>query len=116
MSLVKATGLQANSDYIYGIRLAVSEAVTNIIEHSGHPVDEPIRLTFRSTDTAIEIELIDRGRAFEFKEAPEPNLDDYRGSGLGLFLIQQTMNDAVRRRTDDGRNVFTLSRDRKSVV
>ncbi|MFH1377892.1 MAG: ATP-binding protein [Planctomycetota bacterium] len=112
MTLLKATGMQANSDYIYGIRLAVSEAVTNIIEHSGHPVNEPIRLTFRSTDSAIEIEITDRGGAFDLDNAPAPNMDNYQGSGLGIFLIKQTMNDATRRRTADGQNVLTLTRRR----
>jgi anti-sigma regulatory factor (Ser/Thr protein kinase) len=68
------------------LRLIVSELVTNSIRHAGLRTGDPITLEISVDETAIRLELRDRGRGFEPPATPA-NL--YQESGWGLFLVSQ---------------------------
>jgi len=95
---------------------AVDEALTNIIRHcyQGRR-DLPIeifctRLNSRSEagfGAGLEILLSDRGPAVDPAKMRGRRLDDVKPGGLGLHLIQQSM-DAVEYRRVRGANRFRL--------
>jgi len=67
------------------VRLAVSEAVTNVVRHAYVGRDEPgpVRLAARVDDDRIEVTVADDGHGMV------PRVDS-PGLGLGLPLIAQT--------------------------
>jgi len=83
---------------IEGIKLAIDEALTNIIKHAyqfqkGKRID--IRLQF--SGNRLTVILRDRGRSFSWGEVPEPDLKRYvreeREDGWGIFLIKNLMDE-----------------------
>ena len=80
---------------------AVDEALTNIIRHaySGRP-DRPIEMFFRSVQRranhkaaeGLEILLCDRGPAIKPDQLCMRALEEVRPGGLGLHVIQQSMD------------------------
>ena len=95
---------------------AVDEALTNIIRHCYRGrLDGPIeilctRLRPRSEagfGAGLEILLSDRGPAVDPSKLRGRPLDDVKPGGLGLHLIQQSM-DAVEYRRVRGANRFRL--------
>jgi anti-sigma regulatory factor (Ser/Thr protein kinase) len=51
-----------SSDACYQVKLAVSEAVTNAIQHGSDSPDAPVRLEISEQPGALVIEVIDTGR------------------------------------------------------
>jgi len=76
-----AEALQLPPDLVEDIRLAVTEACTNVVRHAydGDPAGS-IDVVVRPGRGRLEIVIADRGRGM----APSPDLD---GPGLGLPLI-----------------------------
>ena len=96
------------------VNLVVDELVTNTISY-GYDDDREhrIALVLRLEDAALVIEIADDGRAFDPLQAPEPDpgasLRERAKGGLGIYLVQKTMDTAACRR-QDGRNVVTLTK------
>jgi serine/threonine-protein kinase RsbW len=67
------------------IRLALSEACTNVIEHSGAEDEFEVRLEV--SGDVCEIRVIDSGRGLDFEalEAPMPPPTAPRGRGLAII-------------------------------
>ncbi|MFZ2961110.1 MAG: ATP-binding protein [Candidatus Ozemobacteraceae bacterium] len=80
-------------DDVFDITLAVEEAYTNAVEHSGRPlVDVELEITYLLYDDRIEVSVQDSGQGFEQRKAVnrmervfvDPLVSD-RGRGLGLI-------------------------------
>ncbi|MEM7498830.1 MAG: ATP-binding protein [Pseudomonadota bacterium] len=102
------------------LRLALTEALNNVIEHAAHPSDIPIRVTtHRATGGRVSITIEDRGTPLpetlldEQWEAEEPNLKDdvalLPEGGWGWMLIRASVERLAFRRVD-GHNLLTLER------
>lgn len=86
---------------VRAVTRAVDESLTNIIRHAynGRP-DRPIELSFSPLSSApgtadaagLEIVLRDRGPAIKKEELCGRALDEVRPGGLGLHLIQESMD------------------------
>ena len=98
----------------YAVNLSVDEILTNTISY-GYDDDEQHRidLTLRVKDGALVVVIVDDGRPFDSSLAKEPDVDatleERALGGLGLFLVQQMMDDVAYERSDD-RNVITLTK------
>lgn len=84
-----------------GVVLAVDEALTNIIRHAYHGrLDKPIELSCRrvyrkigaARNPGLEIVLVDRGAPAKREKMHSRPLDQVRPGGLGLHLIQQSVD------------------------
>jgi serine/threonine-protein kinase RsbW len=76
-----AEALHLPADVIEDIRLAVTEACTNIVRHAYDPEDPgPIEIVIRPDGDLLDVIVSDRGRGI----GPSPDTD---GPGLGLPLI-----------------------------
>lgn len=82
------------------IKLAVDEALTNIIEHAyqsqkGKRID--VQLKFNGG--RFTVILHDQGRSFAWEEVPEPDPGKYmmeeREDGWGVFLIKNLMDEII---------------------
>ncbi len=101
----------------YAINLSIDEILTNTISYGyDDEAEHRIDLTLRQEGDTLVVVIVDDGKAFNSSLEREPNLDadleERALGGLGLFLVQQMMDDVDYRRRD-AFNVITL---RKSTT
>ncbi|HEY2602329.1 MAG TPA: ATP-binding protein [Thermoleophilaceae bacterium] len=93
------------------LRLLVTEAVKNSVQHAGVGPEDSIGLKVSVRDDNVRIEVNDKGPGFE-PDATRPDEDEV--SGWGLFLIDQ-LSDRWGVKQDDGTTVwFEVSRAESS--
>jgi serine/threonine-protein kinase RsbW len=93
------------------MRLAVTEACTNVVRHAYHGDDGTIDVVVRPRGDALEVIVEDSGRGI----GPSP---DTTGPGLGLPLIAALADSLeIERRKDDGsRLIMSFLRSRPSSM
>ena len=101
----------------YAVNLSIDEILTNTISYGyDDDAEHRIGLTFRVDGETLVVTIVDDGRPFDSSTEREPDFDatleERALGGLGLFLVQQMMDEMTYERSDD-RNVITL---RKSTV
>ncbi len=91
---IVASKLNFNIEEIEDIKIAVSEACNNAIQHS---VDENdyFNVVFSVDDQTMSIEISDNGRGFNLDDYKKPELDELKGNGLGIFIMQSLMDEVV---------------------
>lgn len=95
------------------LQLAVSEAVTNAIEHGNHNQHHvKVGVHFLLHDDRLAIRVVDQGGGMPtFGPVDRPSMDEKlleeSPRGLGIFLIQQLV-DEVELRSDEGHTEFTM--------
>jgi sigma-B regulation protein RsbU (phosphoserine phosphatase) len=99
-------------ELVFDLRLAVEEAVTNVIRHGyGGREDGEIRVGFHVTPETITMTVEDDAPPFDPHEWPDPALPPEAGDvhGVGVYLIKRVMDDVDYRR-NGSRNVLTLTK------
>ena len=111
--------LAADERAIRDLQLAVDEVCSNSIRHGYGGQDGQIEVSVERLGHSIQVVVRDWGVAFDPEQIPVPDLgiplEDRALGGLGLFLVQQVMDD-VRFEFDDSKgNTVTMVRrlDRK---
>ena len=100
------TEFKINEDYYGNILIALTEAVTNAIQH-GNKYDpaKKIGVQFQSSDTEIKFVVKDQGTGFDFDNLPDPtdpqNIE--KPHGRGIYLMKH-LADKVEF-SDEGRSV-----------
>jgi serine/threonine-protein kinase RsbW len=83
---------------IFGIRLALEEALVNAIKH-GNRNDraKKVRIHFHIRQDKIEIGIVDEGPGFNPEQVADPLAEENleRPCGRGLFLIRHYMNEVT---------------------
>ena len=103
---------------IYAVQMAVDEACSNIIEHAyGGQGRGPIECTCRIQGDQLIVILSDYGCPFDPASVPRPdlcaNLDKRSAGGLGLFFMQQLMDQVQFASRPGVGNTLTLIKRRK---
>ena len=79
---------------IFGIRLALDEAIVNGIKH-GHKFDatKRLHLAYIITNGKLHVDITDEGPGFDPAAVPDPLADENldKVSGRGLFLMSSYM-------------------------
>ena len=79
---------------VFGIRLAMEEALVNAIKH-GNQMDpaKTVRIAFRAGFQRVRIEIEDQGEGFKPSEVPDPTSDENleRPCGRGIMLMRAFM-------------------------
>lgn len=93
LSLLKGAGYSKTA--VFGMRLALEEAVVNAFLH-GHkhlPEGTPVRLEFRVSPRLVELTVEDRGPGFTPAAVPDPTLDENLEcpTGRGIMLMRAYM-------------------------
>jgi serine/threonine-protein kinase RsbW len=86
--------LQFTEREVFGIRLALEEAIVNGIKHGNrNDSTKAVRIRYQVTDSQFLIEIEDEGRGFDPDGVPDPlapeNLE--RPGGRGVFLMRHYM-------------------------
>jgi serine/threonine-protein kinase RsbW len=89
-------------DEIEDIKIAVSEAVTNVVNHAYTETDEDkgqVRVGCNIYDDRMEITVVDQGKSFDVESISKnlgpvdgKSVDQLHEGGLGLFLIDTLMD------------------------
>ena len=90
----------------------MEEITANIVQYAfDKPTDGSIDVTIETSQNTITLQIIDQGKPFNPLEAAPPDLkagvNERRIGGLGLFLVQQIVDDIDYSRKK-GRNHLTL--------
>ncbi len=90
--IVARTSLE--DDAVADLKLAVTEACTNSIEHAyaGDPEDNEVVVRFLLDDDALSVEVQDWGTGFD-AEAQAPDDDRRDHAGVGLMLIRSLTDE-----------------------
>ncbi len=106
-----AVGL--STDRIEDLKLAVSEAVTNAIEHGNRKeITKLVAVVFSLEPDKLEVKIADQGPGvetidFSQKIVKEENLDRDYLRGFGMYLISALVDDCEVSSSPDG-TVLTL--------
>ncbi|MGH8548346.1 MAG: ATP-binding protein [Methylococcales bacterium] len=80
----------------YNLNLVLTEAMANAIAHgSNSSRNGDLKISIHVHDNELCIRVQDKGKGFDLKSVPPPDLDNPTGGGLGLFFIK-TLMDTVR--------------------
>jgi serine/threonine-protein kinase RsbW len=100
---------------IFGIRLALEEALVNAIKH-GNQMDHTkrVRVSYRITPDRFDVEIADEGPGFDPVDVPDPTAPENieRPCGRGLLLMRHYMTEVAYH--DRGRAV-RMSKVRNGV-
>lgn len=103
-------------DQIADIRLAVDEAVTNIIKHAyQNDTSKEINITLKFSANQLCILLTDTGKTFEFETYELPNIKNQikqkKRGGMGVYLIHSLMDNVTYTRKGQ-KNRMTMCKNR----
>lgn len=79
-------------DDIEDLKVAISEACTNAIKHS---LDDRFTIIYSMIENGLTIEIIDNGKGYDRSTVNEPDIDNLKESGMGLFIIESLMDDVI---------------------
>ena len=79
-------------DDIEDLKVAISEACTNAIKHS---LDDKFIVIYSIIENGLTIEVIDNGKGYDRNTVSEPNIDDLKEGGMGLFIIESLMDEVT---------------------
>jgi anti-sigma regulatory factor (Ser/Thr protein kinase) len=93
-----ATDFGLDGQACYDVKLAMSEAVTNAIQHGSSAPTDPIKIVVAVEGGALVFEVLDTGR---FQPAVVAG-DDFDESGRGLEFIRVLMDEVDVRPSENG--------------
>jgi anti-anti-sigma factor len=83
----------ATGDALCDIQIAVGEALTNAYRHgSPQPGKDKIGMCCMTCPRAVVIEIWDEGHPFDYTNCTEPDPQQMRDHGMGIFLMRQAMD------------------------
>lgn len=104
------------------LEMAVDESCSNIIEHGyggevdfeGDPRHPGLRLNLIQYTDRVVVEILDRGKAFDFdqQEVVEPTeyLEGERERGLGMYIIKRFVDKAEYEPNTEAGNCLRLTK------
>lgn len=91
-AIARGAGLDEGSTH--DVLVALSEACANVHRHAyAGRRDGRIEIDVRADARTLELRVRDFGCRFVPEEVPEPELEDPREGGYGLFLMRNLMDD-----------------------
>jgi anti-sigma regulatory factor (Ser/Thr protein kinase) len=101
-----AVELGLSSEVCYQVKLAVSEAVTNAIQHGSSSPDAPVRITISEEPGAMVVEVLDTGR-FVPRVTRRGDMPE---SGRGLEFMRLMMDEVDLDPGDQGTRLRLVKR------
>lgn len=90
---IAARAAGAEGDTLCDIQIAVGEALTNAYRHgSPKKPESKIRMCCMTCPKAVVIEIRDEGDRFDFENCAEPDPNQMRDHGMGIYLMRQAMD------------------------
>ena len=100
-------------DALFGIDMAVREAVTNAVLH-GNRGDESktVEVGFADTPSALVITVRDRGTGFDPAAVPDPTAEQnlLKSSGRGILFMRSFMDEVAWERHPGGGTLVRMTK------
>ena len=110
--------LQYHDRDVFGVRLALEEALVNAIKH-GNRMDpaKTVRICCQLTYEKIRLEIEDQGPGFSLEEVPDPTADENleRPCGRGIMLMRAFMS-LIEYNTRGNRVILEKARTSNSMT
>lgn len=90
-SLANCVGFDIEA--VEDIKVAVSEACTNVVCHGKFNRDECYEVACEIGEERIIISIIDRAGGYDMSQYQRPVMDDLKEGGLGIFIIKALMDE-----------------------
>jgi len=74
------------------IKVAVGEACNNAVLH-GKSEEEVYEIAFKLSEKKVHIEVKDNGIGFDEEKYEEPDLENLKGNGLGIYIMKSLMDE-----------------------
>jgi serine/threonine-protein kinase RsbW len=100
---------------VFGIRLAVEEALVNAIKHGNHmDPSRKVRVAFHVSQEKFEVMIADEGAGFDPCEVPDPTAPENleRPCGRGIMLMRHYMTTVAYNQRG---NVVSMSKLRNGT-
>jgi anti-sigma regulatory factor (Ser/Thr protein kinase) len=108
-----AVALNVDAGALDDLRLAIDEAVTNVLTH-GYGGAGKINIELLADGADIVVKLVDEAPAFDPAFAPHVDLrppgERDQPGGFGVYLIQSVMDDVRHRPTETGNELTMIKR------
>jgi len=105
---LEGAGVDARA--VHHVALVIEEILTNVATHGGCP-DAPASVALEVQPDRIAGEIADRGRPFDLREAPPPDIgasiEDRKIGGLGMHLVRK-LTSALDYRREGEQNWTTF--------
>jgi serine/threonine-protein kinase RsbW len=109
--MANASGLPEEA--LFGIDLAVREAVTNAVKH-GNKFDQTkqVKITIENRAHELLITIEDEGAGFELNQVPDPTSSEnlLKESGRGIFFMRSFMDEVVWEHAATGGTIVRLTK------
>ncbi len=94
----------------YHLNLVLTEATTNAIKHanSEDPKDT-VRVNIDIHEKELVIRVYDHGQGFDLETVPDPEFNQLKENGMGLFFIR-TLMDSVIYKNLEGCNMLEIKK------
>jgi len=100
-------------DAIFGIDMAVREAVANAVKH-GNQQDESklVDIDLSSEDGRLEVNIRDYGAGFEVDDVPDPRNPEnlMKANGRGILFMQNFVDEVEWRNHPDGGMIVKMGK------
>jgi len=105
-------GLAVDPAIIFKVQLAVDEACTNVIKHAYSGQIGIITLTCELLDDNLVITIKDKGKPFDPRSVPPPDLEadleQRKIGGLGIYFMQKMMDNVSYEFSPEEGNKLTM--------
>lgn len=84
-----------NDRDVFGVHLAVEEALVNAIKHGNREdAAKSVQIEYRTTSDCVQIEIADEGPGFDPSVVPDPTTADHvdQPNGRGIMLMRSFMS------------------------
>lgn len=88
-----AAGAGFDLEKIDDMKVAVSEACTNILCHAHNTPDFTYEIVWEIDEAKATITVVDKGVGFGVEDYIEPHPGELSESGMGLFIIKALMDE-----------------------
>lgn len=91
-----ATSFPVSSSVLNDLKLAVTEACTNVIRHAfKYDFSRNFSLNLEFTSNVLKVRILYSDRLFDPEKIPIPDLSMVPEGGLGVFIIRKIMDEVV---------------------
>lgn len=92
----------------YQLNLVLTEATANVIKHANDENQkDTVRVSICLHENVLNIKVYDHGQGFDLNSVPEPDFENPKENGMGLFFIRSIM-DSVTYTKSDNENVLEI--------
>jgi len=92
----------------YQLNLVLTEATANVIKHANDENQkDTVRVSICLHQNVLNIKVYDHGQGFDLNSVPEPDFENPKENGMGLFFIRSIM-DSVTYTKSDNENVLEI--------